>query len=76
MTAGGFVHFAPSGGFGMSMFQVDSCGTNMLKPIHLLSGDHRRSAGAASTRVTCVVAPVWSIQRTNTCDRFGSPSAR
>src|SRR5476651_521164 len=50
-------------------------GTNAEKAIDFPSGDHFALRGASATRVIWVAGPSVSIQRTNNCAPFGSPSA-
>src|SRR6266849_5358886 len=73
---GAGVHFAPSGAAGMLIFQGVSLLTSIVKASERPSGDQLRFAGVSLTCVTCDVAPSASIQRTNTCVPFGSPSAK
>src|SRR6266850_8466140 len=73
---GAGVHFAPSGAGGMEIFQGVSLFTSIAKATDRPSGDQLRFAGVSLTWVICDVAPSASIQRTNTCVPFGSPSAR
>src|SRR6185503_9222772 len=70
------VHFASFGASGMSIFHGTAFGTTALKPIHLPSGDQRRSLGASLSVVICDVAPSASIHRTWICVPDGLPSAR
>ena len=73
---GAGVHLALGGAAGMLIGHSCLSGTSIANAIALPSGAQRSSAGVLVTRVTCVVAPVASIQRTNTCVPAGSPSAR
>ena len=50
-------------------------GTNMANPIHFPSGDHLMLRGPSVSRVTWVVAPSASIQRTKICAPLGSSAA-
>ena len=72
---GGGVHFAPFGSAGILMDHFSCSGSNIENAIDLPSGDQRTLRGVSRTWVTCVAGPSASIQRTNTCDPFGSPSA-
>src|SRR3990170_2835733 len=69
------VHLAPAGAFGILMGQFVLSSTSIENESRLPSGDQATADGDCSTRVTCEVAPSASIQRTNTCDPFGSPAA-
>ena len=60
---------------GMLIFQVGSFFTSIVKASERPSGAQLTFAGVSLTRVTCEVAPSASIQRTNSCVPFGSPSA-
>ena len=75
---GAGVHFAPSGAAGMLIFHGVSLFTSIVKASERPSGDQLRFDGVSLTCVTCDVAPPpeASIQRTNTCVPFGSPSAK
>src|SRR5258705_2128330 len=73
---GAGVHFAPSGAAGMLIFHGVSLFTSIVNASERPSGDQLTVAGVSVTRVICDVAPSASIQRTNTCVPFGSPSAR
>src|SRR5207247_776983 len=73
---GAGVHLAPSGAAGMLIFQVGSFFTSIVNASDRPSGAQLRFAGVSVTRVTCDVAPSASIQRTNSCVPFGSPSAK
>src|SRR5205814_1329781 len=73
---GAGVHFAPSGAAGMLIFHGVSFFTSIAKASERPSGDQLKFAGVSSTWVICDVAPSASIQRTNTCVPFGSPSAK
>ncbi len=76
---GDAVHLAPSGAAGRSMRQsppFDCGGTRMTKETERPSGDHFTLEGDSVRRVTCVVAPSASIQRTKIWVPFGSPGAR
>src|SRR5262245_55873733 len=75
-TRGAAVQFAPVGAVGMLIVHGVEWRTSIAKDSHFPSGDHRRSLGASTTRVTCEVAPSASIHLTKTCVPFGSPSAR
>src|SRR5882672_7357781 len=72
---GAGVHLAPSGAAGMLIFHGVSLFTSIVKASERPSGDQLRVAGVSLTWVICDVAPSASIQRTNTCAPFGSPSA-
>src|SRR5574341_1655262 len=76
ITRGAAVHVAPVGAAGRSIFHGVLFRTSIAKDSHLPSGAHRKSLGDSVRRVTCDAAPVASIQRTNTCVPFGSPSAK
>src|ERR1700694_4410677 len=73
---GAGVHLAPSGAAGMLIFHGVSLLTSIVKASERPSGDHVRLAGVSLRCVTCDVAPSASIQRTNSCVPFGSPSAK
>src|SRR5436853_6249007 len=73
---GAGVHFAPSGAAGMLIFHGVSLFTSIAKASERPSGDQLRFDGVSLTWVICDVAPSASIQRTNTCVPFGSPSAK
>ncbi len=73
---GAGVHLALGGAAGMLIGQSCFSGTSIANAIDLPSGDQCSSEGVLVTRVTWVVAPVASIQRTNTWVPLGSPSAR
>src|SRR6266511_6451335 len=73
---GAGVHFAPSGAPGMLIFHGVSFFTSIAKASERPSGDQLKFAGVSLTCVICDVAPSASIQRTKTCEPFGSPSAK
>ena len=72
---GASVHLAPAGAFGILIVQVLRSSASMLKDSCVPSGDHATALGDCSTRVTWEVAPSASIQRTKSCEPFGSPGA-
>src|SRR2546423_744831 len=73
---GAGVHFAPSGAAGMLMRHGVSLFTSIANASERPSGDHVRLLGVSLRCVTWEVAPSASIQRTNTCVPFGSPSVK
>src|SRR6267378_3363637 len=73
---GAGVHLAPSGAAGMLIFHGVSLFTSIVKATERPSGDQLRFVGVSLTCVICDVALSASIQRTNTCVPFGSPSAK
>ena len=75
-TFGAAVQVAPVGAVGMLIAHGVACRTSIANDSDLPSGDQRSSLGDSVTRVICDVAPSASIQRTNTCVPFGSPSLK
>src|SRR5213079_210032 len=75
-TRGAGVHFAPFGSGGIEIVHFSVAGTNIENAIDLPSGDHFALRGDSLTWVICVAGPSASTHRTNSCDPFGSPSAR
>ncbi len=61
MTRGDRVQAEPEGAAGMSIRQVFSFGTNMVKPRLLPSGDHLGAPGARVSLVIWVTAPSASM---------------